>query len=98
MSAMRPIHKHDCESCIFLATVMNDDGQMVDWYIHRHDSIRGDSMVGRYSSEPSENVTPFWREPFRPYSHSTEFVLSGNALIAHALREKFLSSNGESPK
>ena len=44
----KPVHQHDCESCIFIGT----DGKN-DYYFHRDPKwIGGSVLICRYSSDP----------------------------------------------
>lgn len=97
-SVMRPVYKHDCPGCRYLATVHGGD-RLVDWYLHDHakDHVEavGLSMVGRYSSEPSENVTPYFSHPLTEFDAGDgRRSVSQDALIAWALWK--LSSSGSS--
>ena len=38
-------HKHDCDSCVFLCTVIRPDGNQIDLY------HCGGSIIGRHSSD-----------------------------------------------
>lgn len=94
-SGMKPRFAHDCAECVYVGTVRSD-AQLVDWY--RHDYGDHVSMVGRYSSEPSHNVTPYHDKPLTEYRNSVgTLTLSADALIAYALKILSSSVSGEKP-
>lgn len=51
----QPVFKHDCPDCIFLDTILDDDGERVDLYICSTRTLLKDkSIIQRYGNEESE--------------------------------------------
>jgi hypothetical protein len=46
---MKPLFKHDCDSCIYVKTAKDDFGTLADMY------VCGNSVIFRYGDEPSNN-------------------------------------------
>lgn len=46
---MRPAHKHDCDTCVFVGTILHDDGTKHDAWVH--ESNRYTDYIIRFGSD-----------------------------------------------
>jgi hypothetical protein len=87
---MKPIYKHDCERCQFVARVSNQGMPDTDWYYCASD-ISGATIIGRHSNDGPDYyscpvnmlVNPIYDVAYRP--HTKEHVLSADRLIAQQI-------------
>lgn len=50
---MKPLHKHDCDQCLFLGY---SEDETKDLYFCAQGGVE-DTVIVRYSSEPSDNIS-----------------------------------------
>lgn len=92
-------YKHDCTTCLFLATVKNEEEdaktKTVDLYIHMDDEVHKDgrTFIARYSSDGpdySSGSTFCWSNPYLNKALRLAFgkgLLKGD-LHANLMREQ----------